>query len=77
MEQEKIPEHHFRCPNCGRLVDMRNLAAVMGHELGFSGLERCLTDKQIEEASEVMGAKRARRMGDPEEWVDGKPTNLN
>lgn len=70
-------DHFYTCSHCGRRVDMRNLAAVMGHELSFTGLERCLTDAQIEEADKKMGSPTARRKGDPVEYKNGKPTNLN
>ncbi len=74
---DHVPEYHFRCAHCGRLVDMRNLAAVMSHADTFTGLKVCLTDEQIRLAEEQFGPTTARKVGEAIEWRDGKPTNLN
>lgn len=65
-------QHYYTCAKCGRKVDMRDLAQVIGHEA-----DPCLSDGALAEMDAQLGPITARRLGDPVEWRDGKPTNLN
>lgn len=77
MTEDQIPEHHFRCTHCGRLVDMRSLPQVFSHADPFTGLTVCLTDEEIAAAERQAAPITSRKVGDPTEWRDGKPTHLN
>lgn len=72
MTEQPIPEHHYRCTKCGRLVDMRELMQVFAHEE-----DPCPDDAEIARRAAAFGPTTARRVGDPTEWRGGKPTNLN
>lgn len=58
-------EHFIRCAECGEMVDQRDLSEVFKH----------LHDDNIDPSS-VIGIT-SKKVGDPVEWKDSKPTHLN
>lgn len=79
MDTDSIPEHHFRCDTCGALVDMRELAQVVSHDMINleTGKKYCRTPEQIKQVAQEIGPITSRKVGEPVEWRDGKPTNIN
>lgn len=65
MEPEE-KQHFMICPECGKEFDMRDLSQVAEHM--HEGIK--IDPKEIKNV-------RARKIGDPVEWKDGKGTHLN
>ena len=65
MKEEN--KHFAICPTCGLRFDMRDLSQVAEH----------FHEKYVDIDPEQLKGISARRVGDPIEWKDGKPTHLN
>jgi len=70
MSTQIPPKHRGFCPVCKVDYDRRDLAQVGEH---MHPLGRQDPKIDAEDLTDV----RARKVGDPVEWKDGKPTQLN
>lgn len=69
-------DHKLVCPTCGAEIDLRDLGAVMSHGVWNEASQRHECKPEPEDW--IVEVKfSARRVGDPVEWKDGKPQNLN
>lgn len=69
----------MKCPTCGKVLDMRDLATVFGHGVPDPerpGQFKCLSDEEISAAN--LPPVTSRKVGRPVQWASGKnPIYLN